>query len=457
MTTKIVSLCRTAVAFTAIALSPAVVSAQLPSIAPATRDAALAAVQKEFAGRLASASNDAEKRAVYRELFEALITNESLYPSGTQASYRDMLEKDATRVYAGRVTDVGAEIRESAVSPSVNAPLSNPATNGVIERSGATELIALAADLRSLFASDGSAITLNLNAVALFRGTTRNSINEGAQYLYAQHENWRRLTGSVTFGAKIPEKELSGFSGFPNPNQLFDAIAWDVKLRAVGDRDPRASRWYGLFIDRMGTITELAAVVATHPAIPVADAAIAAEAANDVLGQRLAIAANHVANSLLVSVKTSGQHLTQEAGRNKYSFAVMVDKGFANVDFTANATFSSADAPEIEATDPFKTKDWQVSAALTGTVLKNALVNGRGAEISAAFSGIFPMDDDAVPIDRKNVFRLNTTLTLPFLDKAKIPLSFTYSNDPNNLEKEKYVTGQIGVSYDFGAIWSALK
>jgi hypothetical protein len=457
MTTSLFRLIRIALLVTAAVLSPVRSFAQLPTIAPATRNAALAAVQKEFAGQLAAATTDADKRAVYRQMFEALITNESLYPTLTQASYRDALAKDASRVYTAQITGVGAELRESAISPSVNAPLSNPAANGLIERSGATELIALAADLRSLFASDGSAVTLNLNAVALFRGTTRNNINAGAQYLYAQHENWRRLTGSVTFGAKIPEKDLSGFSGFPNPNQLFDAIAWDVKVRAIGDRDPRASQWYGLFIGRMGTITELAPIVATHPSIPTQDAIIAAEAANDVLGQRLSIAANQVANSLLVSVKTSGQHLTQEAGRNKYEVAVMVDKGFANVDFTANATFSSADAPAMEATDPFKTKDWQLSAALTGSVLKDALVNGRAAELSGSFSGIISMDDADIPIDRKNVFRLNATLTLPFMDKAKIPLSFTYSNDPNNLEKEKYVTGQIGVSYDFGAIWSALK
>ena len=190
---------------------------------------------------------------------------------------------------------------------------------------------------------------------------------------------------------------------------------------------------------------------------PIADTGIAADAANEVLGNETRMAANRVANSLLVSVKTSGQHLTQEAGRNKYAVAVMVDKGFANVDFTANATYSAADAPVIAATDPFKTKDWQLSAALTGSVLKNALVNGRAAELSAAFSGIIQMDDADIPIDRKNVFKLNATLSLPLMDKAKIPLSFTYSNDPNNLEKEKYVIGQIGVSYDFGSIWSALK
>ena len=243
----------------------------------------------------------------------------------------------------------------------------------------------------------------------------------------------------------------------PNPDQLFDVIAWDVKVRAIGDRDPRASHWYDLLIGRMGTVNELAAILPTHPSVPVADTGVVMDAASEVLASENRIAANRVANSLLVSVKTSGQHLTQETDRNKYTLAFMVDKGFADLDFTANATFSAADAPAMGATDPFKTKDWQLSAALTGSVLKNALVNGRAAELSAALSGIIPLDDNDVPVDRKSIFKVNATLTLPFMDKAKIPLSFTYSNDPNNLTKEKYVTGQIGVSYDFGAIWSALK
>ena len=374
--------------------------------------------------------------------------------SGRRLSTRDLLAKDSG-LYSMRIAGTVQDLRESSVSASVNAPASNPAANQLVERSASTELVALAADLKTLFSADRSAVTLNLNALGLFRGT--KDVNAGAQYLYSQRENWRRLTGAVTFGAKIPEKELSGVTGVPNPDQLFDVIVWDVKFRILGDRDPRASRWYGLFVDRLGTVDELAAIVPGHPIVPIADTSVASQAANEILGERLAIAANHVANSLLVSVKSSGQHLTQEAGRSKFTVAVMLDKGFADVDFTANATYSAADAPTMEATDPFKTKDWQVSAALTGSILKNSLVNGRAAELSASLSGIVPMDGDDVPVDRKSIFKANATLTLPFMDKAKIPLSFTYSNDPNNLKKEKYVTGQIGVSYDFGAIWSVLK
>lgn len=437
-------------------ISPAAAYAQLPTIDAKTRDNALRATQKEFAGRLAAASTASDKEAVYREMLESLIRNERLYPKLSAARYRELLAKDSSE-FTKTIAATGQNLRESAISASTNASLSNPVAGQLVERSVSTELVALAADLKKLFSADGSAVTLNLNALGLFHGSATKDVNAGAQYLYSQREHWRRLTGSVTFGAKIPEKELTGITGVPDPDKLLDAFAWDVKVRAFGDRDPRASRWYGLFIDRLGTIDELVGILPTHPIVPFADSEIAKKAAEQVLGNKLSIAANHVANSLLVSVKFSGQHLTQEKGRNKYVTAIMVDKGFADVDFTANATFSAADAPALNAADPFRTKDWQLSAAVTASVLKNALVNGRAAELAASVSGTVPMDDDAVPVDRKRIVRINTTLTLPFLDKAKIPVSVTYSNDPNNLKKEKYVTGQIGVSYDFGAIWDLFK
>jgi hypothetical protein len=456
MTTTPLRLLRIALLVAAGCIPSASVYAQIPTVPPAMRDAALAAVQREFAGQLASATTDAAKEAVYRQMFEALIRNESLYQKLTPQQLKQIIVNDSS-VATKSIVDVGRNIRESAIAPSTSAPLSNPTSTQLVERSASTELLALAADLKQLFSADGSAVTLNLNALGLFRGSQTKEVNAGAQYLYFQREQLRRLTGSVTFGAKIPEKELTGITAIPDPDKLFDAIAWDVKFRAYGDRDPRASRWHELFIDRLGTVTELAATVPTHAIVPLSDTRFALTAASEVLGNELRAAANRVSNSLLVSVKFSGQHLTQETGRNKYLVGTMVDKGFADLDFTANATFSAADAPAMNATDPFRTKDWQVAAALTGSVLKDALVKGRAAELSASLSGIVPMDDAGVPVDRKRIVKVNTTLTLPFMDKAKIPLSFTYSNDPNNLTKEKYVTGQIGVSYDFGAIWDLFK
>jgi hypothetical protein len=41
-----------------------------------------------------------------------------------------------------------------------------------------------------------------------------------------------------------------------------------------------------------------------------------------------------------------------------------------------------------------------------------------------------------------------------FGKSGKIPLSIIWTNDPNNLAKERFVTGQIGISYDLGALKS---
>ena len=120
MTTLRVRFIRLALVITAGVLSPIASYAQLPTINAATRDAALTAIQKEFAGRLAAASSDADRKVVYREMFEALIRNESLYPRLSAAEYRDAVIQDSARAYTGLVASVGDNLRESAVSPSVN-------------------------------------------------------------------------------------------------------------------------------------------------------------------------------------------------------------------------------------------------------------------------------------------------------------------------------------------------
>ena len=87
MTKLLCRLARIGLFTTAGILTSTGVFAQLPTIATATRDTALAAVQKEFAGQLAAASTDDEKKAIYRQMFEALIRNEGLYPKRSAAEY----------------------------------------------------------------------------------------------------------------------------------------------------------------------------------------------------------------------------------------------------------------------------------------------------------------------------------------------------------------------------------
>jgi hypothetical protein len=434
----------------------------LPTLPDSVFNAAVAAARADLAPMLAAAGTDAAKRAeVYRELLPRVLFHigdvefERVNEAAARVGYDALLgSAGGSRPMALR-RFVAVE-PDSSAAQSLNAPLTNPGGNQVLERSGGTDLVALSADLKQLFSADKSAVTLHLSAFALLGGTNAGG-NRGAQYVYGRHEGWRRLTGSVTFGAKLPEKEITGITGLPDAEKAFDAIAWDTKVRLIGDRDPRASHWYPLLLGRLGTITEIVGRLPSSPAFDVQDVPLIPVVLDEALKRELDRANGQIANSLQVSVKFSGQHLTQEANRNKYVGAVMLDKGFNGVDLTANLTYSAADAPAMDATDPFKTKDWQYSVGLTGSILKNAVVTNRAVELSLALSGIVPLDDTAVPVDRKNIFKVNSTLSLPFQQKGKIPISITFSNDPNNVKKEKYVTGQIGVSYDLGAIWDAFK
>lgn len=399
-------------------------------------------VSLRFAADLKSAVEPDARKAVYRKMLEQFLAD-SVFA-----------ERRSSPGYQAALALLVMELPDSALAQSTNAPLTNPASNQLIERSGSSQLIALAGDFRKLFSADESAISLNLNAVALFGGGKAGE--RSAQYLYSQREGWRRLSGTFTFGAKVPEKAITGLTGLPGADTLFDALSWDVKVRVVGDRDPRARRWYPLMVGKMGDTTELLGRIAGFALDPT-DVGPLRDAAEELLGVELAAAARQIASSLQASVKGSGVHLTNVEGKNKYSVAFMLDKGFNMADVTANVSYNVADAVQPGATDPFKTKDIQLSAGLTGSVLKNAIVVGRAVEISGSLKSKLFVDDDSVPIERKNTFNLNATVTLPFQLKASIPVSFTWTNDPNNLAKEKYVSGQIGISYDFAAVWDVLK
>jgi hypothetical protein len=433
----------------------------LPTVDDARLESAIKAARAEIAPALTAAGTDATKRTdAYRQLLPRVISHlgdefARVRRETPKAVYDEGL-KVPTNTRSVALQRFVAEEPDSASAQSLNAPLTNPGTNQILERSGGTDLFALAADLKQLFSADKSAVTLHLNAFALLGGTNAGG-NRSAQYVYGRREGWRRLTGSVTFGAKLPEKEITGITGLPDAEKAFDAIAWDTKVRLIGDRDPRARHWYPLLLGDLGTVTEIAGRIALSPSLSPEEVTTVTAVVDEAIGAELKRANERIANSLQVSVKFSGQHLTQEANRNKYIGAVMLDKGFNGVDLTANLTYGAADAPAMEATDPFKTKDWQYSVGLTGSILKNAIVAKRSVELSLALSGIVPVDDDAIPVDRKKIYKVNSTVSLPFQQKGKIPISITFSNDPNNLKKEKYVSGQIGLSYDLGAIWDAFK
>ena len=397
---------------------------------------------KAHQAELDRASGAEARKAVYRKILSDFVQDDSF------TRVRQTPQYDAAM---RRLVDA---VPDSATAQSTNAPLTNPASNELLERSGATQLIALAADFRKIFSADESAVSLNLNAIALVGGGKEK--DRTAQWYYAHHEGLRRLTGTVTFGGKVPEKEITGLSGLPGADELFDAISWDVKLRLIGDRDPLASKWRPLMLGAVGQELNLLVRVQGLPVAP-EDVGPLRDAALEVFGEDWEAAKDRVARSLQVSVKGSGVHLTNEEGKNKYSLVALLDKGFGGLDLTANLSYNVANVTEPEDTDPFKSKDFQVSAGLSGSFLKDRIVSGRSAELSASLQGKFFVDGEDVPVDRKDMFHVNATLSIPFQLKAKIPVSITWTNDPNSLKKEKYVTGQIGVSYDLGALKDGLK
>jgi hypothetical protein len=154
------------------------------------------------------------------------------------------------------VARLAAEIPREKGAKSTSSTLTNPAAPQGAERSGFADLVSLALDAQNFVAADKAAVTINLSALALIGLTDQT---RSAQAMYREHDALRRLGGSFTFGAKIPEKEITGFSGLPSAETLLDAIGWDVKYRLYGDRDPRAMRWYKVMLGDLGGLTEIAA------------------------------------------------------------------------------------------------------------------------------------------------------------------------------------------------------
>jgi hypothetical protein len=59
---------------------------------------------------------------------------------------------------------------------------------------------------------------------------------------------------------------------------------------------------------------------------------------------------------------------------------------------------------------------------------------------------------DRLPVPAEDTWKVFTTFDIPVSKTARIPVSVVYTNDPNALTKSKYVSGQIGISYDFTAL-----
>ena len=361
-----------------------------------------------------------------------------------------------TPVYVQSLID---EEVESRVPTSVNATSTNPVTAGLPERSGSTSLAALAADLSSLLSADKTAISLNLSALAFVSLSDPELYSELANY--QRHDFARRFSGTFVFGARIPETEITGLSNLPDFDKLVDAIAWDVKARVWGDKDPRSARWSPLTVRSGGLMTQKAAVLLSLVGVSpragesavqaLEDSLIVRELLNTRLGADVAQIKARIGRSPQLSVKTAGTHLTKEAGMTKYSVAALFDVGVGPADLTANAQYGVTDDTR-SAEQPFEIKAWTISAQVTSHLAPGGIVPGRTIDWNMGASSTIFQDAASLPVDAENTWKVFTSLDFPVRGGGKIPVSIVFSNDPNASGKQRFVSGQIGLNYDFSAL-----
>jgi hypothetical protein len=348
---------------------------------------------------------------------------------------------------------VKATAKRGVPAKSVNATSTNAAAGNVAEKSGFAEMLALALNGQTFFNANATAVSLNLNALALFSLADPNVYSE--LHRYRQHDALRRLGGTVVFGAKIPEKEITGISGLPDANTVFDALTWDVKYRFLGDKDVRAGKWYKYTLGRNAVVNQMIVLQAD---VPPSDLGAFNQALSALQGEELSSLMTRVQRSPQLTFKAAGTHLTQEPGKNKYSFVLLFDQGFAqDSDLTVNALYTVTKAVHLGADKAFDVQQFTLTASVAVKLLPDVIVSNRSVEWSSGAAVNLFTNKAALPMPVKDTWKLFSTFEVPISAAARIPLSVVFTNDNNELQKTKYVTGFVGVSYDFSALPSLLQ
>ena len=182
------------------------------------------------------------------------------------------------------------------------------------------------------------------------------------------------------------------------------------------------------------------------------DSLIVRELLNTRLGADVAQIKARIARSPQLSVKTAGTHLTKEAGMNKYSVSALFDVGVGPADLTANAQYGVTDDIRSGAEQAFEVKAWTISAQVTSHLAPGSIVPGRTIDWNMGGSATIFQDAASLPVDAGNTWKVFTTLDFPVRGGGKIPVSIVFSNDPNAIGKQRFVSGQIGLNYDFSAL-----
>lgn len=403
-----------------------------------------------------------ERRAIYRaaiDEMDATLNARFAQLLRDNPSYARQIKDEHANLYVAKAIAARFDERTPV---STNGTATNPLAGGLTERSGATTLASLAADLSNGFLNaDGTAVSLNLSALALVG--LRDLEVYSSVAAYQKHGIARRLSGTVTFGAKVVEREITGLSNLPDFDKLFDVFVWDVKARVIGDKDARSERWFvrSLFL------TQVAAVLPNSVAQSLAERSLVAQGVeeNQILTELMQAKLERqvrelkaeMARSAQVSVKAAGTHLTKEPGRNKYSFTAMYDQGLGPSDITVNAQYAITDDIRLGAENTFQTKVWTINGSVTSHFAPDVVAAGRTVDLSVGGSATLFADRAALPVEVSNVWRITSSLEFPVKGGGKIPFSVIYTNDANALSKQKYMSGLIGFSYDFSALGNLFK
>ena len=374
-----------------------------------------------------------QKAVAYKEIIE--VVQSRLVPAlidPKSSDYQRLVEeqvRDGDRRFIDELKKAGVT---GSTAKSVNSRSTNPAAGNLTERSGFAELIALALDGSNVVSANDSAVSLNLSALALISLADPEVYSE--LYRYQQHALARRIGGTFVFGAKIPEKDITGLTNLPDFDKLLDVFVWDVKVRVWGNRDARDPRWYPLTLGRGGLNNQLAATIG--PRSPAEDFLIVQPMLLQVMDP--AQIKRQISRSPQLSVKATGTHLTAETGKNKYGGAVLFDTGLGRADLTLNLLYSVTDDVRLGADKVFQVKQWAFNSAITGKLAADALVNGSAIEWSTGVVANVFANKNQLPLPTENTWKIFTTFDIPLSAAARIPFSVVYTNDANALAKTKY-------------------
>jgi len=400
-------------------------------------------------GALGAQATREERMAMYGRVVDTLMTDAALLKlAPADPALVQQQTRAEERALVQRLRESGLE---SKTAKSADSRSTNPITAGLTERSGMTELLALAFSGNNFVSADSSAITVNFSALALYGLADPEVYSE--LFRYQQHSVLRRIGGSATFGTKIPEKEITGISGFPDADKLLDVVSWDVKIRLLGDRDPRSPRWYPITLGTAGAQAQIAGLIISQDGIAPDDQPLVLQALNSRLGRVVRQITQQLTRSRQVSLKAAGAHVRDETGKNKFTGELLWDEGLSeHADFTANLLYSVTQDVSLGAGNAFSVKKLTLNAALTTQFWRDVLIEGRSVQWSSGASVDRFLDRNSVPIPVENKWKVFTTFEIPVSDAAKMPFSVIFTDDKGALAKQKYFTGHIGVSYDFAAL-----